>query len=262
LFLALYNLLIRQEKKISDYDALYNMLNGISSRTMNIAGGGGWWTSKEKTELVTATTAVLSPCFIERTDSDPMYNSYATEIETLLNQSRTENNQYDFKQGLFNLVTNEKNDGLIRKIFKTLSAMGNTDKNSVGYVLIGIADKYSDAVKIRDRYKTEFTKVGSFYITGIDGEVNEYLKGNYDAYFAMIKDAIKQMPMAEYYKRQLGSKIRMANYHNHAVVIIRIKSDNGAVLFDNYYYTRNGASNDPEPVSAEIMPSFFSKFTK
>lgn len=27
-------------------------------------------------------------------------------------------------------------------------------------------------------------KVGNFYITGIDGEVNKFYKGNYDEYFS------------------------------------------------------------------------------
>jgi hypothetical protein len=262
LFMSLYDLLIRQEKKIIDYDGIYNILDGISSRTMKVSAGGGWWSSKEKIELVAAISAVLAPCFIDRSGGDPMYNSYATEIETLLTQSRTENGQYDFKQGVYNLTTNDRNDTLIKKIFKTLSAMANADKNAVGYVLIGVADKHQDAKKIRDKYGTDSTKVGKFYITGIDGEVNKYFGGNYDAYYAMIKDAIREIPMSEHYKRQLGSKMRMANYHNQSVIILRLVSDNGAVMFDNAYYTRNGASNDPEPVSAEAMPAFFAKFAK
>lgn len=61
-------------------------------------------------------------------------------------------------------------------------------------------------------------------------------------------------------RRQIGSKMRMVNYHEKAVIILRITCDNGAALFDNAYYTRSGASNDPEPVSAEAMPAFFMKF--
>ena len=74
------------------------------------------------------------------------------EIETLLKQSKTENAQYDFKQGIHDLISGKRNDRLITKIFKTLSAMGNSEKNAIGYVLIGVADKFEDAEKISRKY--------------------------------------------------------------------------------------------------------------
>ena len=43
---------------------------------------------------------------------------------------------------------------------------------------------------------------------------------------------------------------------------MRLTSDSGAVMYDNAYYTRIGANNDPIPVSAEEMPTFFAKFVK
>jgi hypothetical protein len=261
LFLSLYELLVRQEKKVIDYEQLYNQLDNISTRTMNIAGGGGWWTSKEKTDLVAATAAVIAPYFVNRTDGDPMYYSYTTEVETLLKQSHTENSQYDFKQGIYNLATGERNDDLIKKIIKTLTAMANSGKNAVGYVLIGVADKIEDAEKIRERYNTNHIKVGSFYINGIDGEVSEFNNGNYDEYYEIFKNAINSMPISEHYKRQLGSKMRMVNYYSKSVIIIKIICDNGAAIFGDGYYTRSGASNDPTPLSPEIMPAFFAKFT-
>lgn len=260
LFLALYDLLIKQEKKIVDYDKLYEALEGIGNKTIRVAGGGGWWPSKEKNDLVIAASSVLSQYFIERGDGDPMYYSYATELETLLKQSKTENSQYDFKQGIYDINTNTRNDKLISKIFKTLTAMANNGKNSVGYILVGVADKFDDAEKIKKKFGYDYKKVGSFYITGIDGEVNNYFGGSFDTYFGLIKDKLKEMPISEHYRRQIGSKMRMVNYNGRSVIIIKIVSDNGAAYFDKEHYTRIGANNDPTPVSPEAMPSFFAKF--
>lgn len=259
LFLSLFNLLIKQEKKISDYDGLYNALDNISSRTLNISPGGGWWTQQQKNELVASTSAVLASYFTARGENDPMYYSYANELETLLKQSFTENTQYDFKQGIHTLKTGQRNEALLEKIFKTLTAMANAGKGATGYVLIGVADKFEDAEKIRTAYGTESIRVGSFYVTGINGEVEKYYE-SYDSYLMGIKNALDTMPISEHYRRQIGSKMRMVNYHEKAVIILRITCDNGAALFDNAYYTRSGASNDPEPVSAEAMPAFFMKF--
>ncbi|MDE7310316.1 MAG: hypothetical protein K2N87_01645 [Eubacterium sp.] len=53
------------------------------------------------------------------------------------------------------MVSGKRNDRLINKIFKTLTAMGNSEKNAVGYVLIGVADKLEDAEKISRKYGVE-----------------------------------------------------------------------------------------------------------
>lgn len=262
LFLTLYELLIKQEMKIVDYDKVYEQLGNIAERTMVISGGGGAWSAREKTEVVAKVKAILHPAFVERAEGDPMHYSYATEIETLLKQSKTENSQYDFKQGIHDLSSGEKNDKLVKKIYKTLTAMGNSEKNAVGYVLIGVADNFEDAEKISRKYNTENIKVGNFYITGIDGEVDKFYKGDYDVYFAQFKNALQTMPLDEYYRRQIGSKMRMVSYYDKSIIIMKIVNDNGAIMFDNGYYTRVGANNDPEPVSAPEMPAFFAKFAK
>ena len=262
LFLTLYELLIKQEMKIVDYDKVYEQLGNIAERTMVISGGGGAWSAKEKTEVIAKVKAILQPAFAERTEGDPMHYSYATEIETLLKQSKTENSQYDFKQGIHDLSSGERNDKLVKKIYKTLTAMGNSEKNAVGYVLIGVADNFEDAEKISRKYHTENMKVGNFYITGIDGEVNKFYKGDYDEYFSQYKNVLQTMPLDEHYRRQIGSKMRMVSYYDKSIIIMKIVNDNGAIMFDNGYYTRVGANNDPEPVSAPEMPAFFAKFAK
>lgn len=74
------------------------------------------------------------------------------------------------------------------------------------------------------------------------------------------KNVLQQMPLDEHYRRQIGAKMKMVSYYDKSVIIIKIISDNGAIMFDNNYYTRTGANNDPEPVSAPEMPTFFAKF--
>ena len=174
-------------------------------------------------------------------------------------QSFTENTQYDFKQGIHNLMTGNYNKNLISNIFKTLTAMANAGKGAVGYVLLGIADNAKAAKTIQDVYGGESIKVGAFYITGLDGEINKYYK-SHDEYLMNIKNELNDAKISDHYKRQIGSKMRMVNYHGKSVLILRIVCDDGAAIFDNAYYTRSAASNNPIPVSPTDMPAFFKKF--
>ena len=260
LFLAMYDLLIRKEKKINNYDELYKCLENIGQSTINIKKGGGNWPAKAKDNVVTSTSAVLEKYFIDKSGNDPMYYSYSSELENLLTQSKTENSQYDFKQGLFDLQSGMRNDALIRKIFKTLTAMCNSEKNAVGYVIIGIADNLEDAVKIQQKYSLNYIRVSSFYITGVDGEVSSYFNNVYDDYVTVIKNALNNMPIHEHYKRQIGSNMRVVNYHDKTVIVLKVVCDNGAAYFDDKYYTRMSANTDPIPVSHDAMQAFFAKF--
>ena len=54
----------------------------------------------------------------------------------------------------------------------------------------------------------------------------------------------------------------MVSYYDKSIIIMKIVNDNGAIRFGNDYYTRIGANNDPEPISAPEMPAFFAKFAK
>lgn len=78
-----------------------------------------------------------------------------------------------------------------------------------GYVLIGVADKLEDAEKISRKYGVENIRVGNFYITGVDGEVEQFYNGDYDKYFSQLKNALQQMPIDEHYRRLIGTKMRM-----------------------------------------------------
>ena len=75
-----------------------------------------------------------------------------------------------------------------------------------GLSYVSIAKKYSldrRTVKkyclseTKPKYNTENIKVGNFYITGIDGEVDKFYKGDYDVYFAQFKNALQTMPLDE-----------------------------------------------------------------
>lgn len=137
--------------------------------------------------------------------------------------------------------------------------MANAGKNATGYILLGVADNFDDAEAIRQVYGTDSIRVGKFYVTGINGEVEKFYE-NYDAYILNLKNALKEMPIQEYYRRQIGAKMRHVNYHGKSVIILRIVCNDGPVIFDGAYYTRSGPSNDPVPVTAEEMPAFFAQF--
>lgn len=74
-------------------------------------------------------------------------------------------------------------------------------------------------------------KVGFFYVASVNEEVSRY----YDSCLVTIQNALDSMPISEHYKRRIGSRIRMVNYHEKAVVILKVTCNNGGEAFDNAY---------------------------
>ena len=259
LFLSLYELLIKENRKIADYDKLLHMLKNIAGRAMQMSEGGGSWSALEKTDLIKTTKALIEGGTISRKPNDPMLNSYTTELETLLGQSKTENTQYDFKQGLHNLSDGSKNEKLLDKIFLTLSAMGNSEPNAVGYVLLGVSDNKEDSSRIECKYNIKAVKAKNFYITGIDGEAKLYYK-SLDDYYLRLKNYLESVPLSEYYKRQVGASMKMVDYNGKSVIILKIVSDNGPVSYGEKFYTRVGANTNPEPIDINEYQMFFKRF--
>lgn len=258
IFLSLYDLLITQEKVITNYNKLVDKLNGIGTYIDVGTGGGGVWTTAGRTKSVDAVTGIIKDVFKNRGPSDPALNSWTTELENLLMQSFTEQTLFEFKQGFHRLDESQKFDNeAFLKTVKTMTAIANQEPNSIGYILIGIANKKEDAIKIGDYYKSEFIEYNKFFITGIQNEALKY-HNNLDKYFSFLLDLLKKQPIDNDFSIQLRKDVRLINYYNTSIIIFKIVSMKDPVRYDNDYFIRSGSNT--EKLETQNLPSLFRKF--
>lgn len=259
IFLAFYNLLTSGHK-IGDIQGLRNVLSGIGQREFGDISTDKWKASYRK-EKVLAIQGIIKSFFIESDSFDPAKDNWISRLENILTQSTIEQQLFDFKIGFHDLSNGRENIKCISKIVKTLTAMANTEKNAVGYVLVGIADKESDANLHNEAYNTEAHKFQSFYVTGIDAEANKYYKSN-DAYFNLIKQKIEQEPIDENTKSYITRHMMPVKYYSKTVMVLTLKNNGNPILYDKKYYERRGANNayiDQELLMTD-MSDFMSRF--
>jgi hypothetical protein len=256
-FLAIHKLMFKENKEISSYSELIKKLKGISAQ-INITEGGNWSANNRATN-VDAIAGVISICFKEKTD-DPATTKWLTEFETLLMQSKTEQTAYDFKQGFTSLDgSNTFNDDNFNKIILTLTAIANNSPRSTGYVCVGVCDNKGDAERIKKIYNTEYQKYKTFYISGIDHEINSIAK-DLDDFYRQIIQKIKKQPISEEAKDYLSKNIRVINYFNKDVIIFKTSSLNAPMIYDEKYYVRHGAN--VEVVKPINYATFFQSYNK
>lgn len=254
-YLALHELIINRNKKVESLDKLIKSLDGISKH-INLSQGGGTWSAIQRENNVNSVVGIIEKNFTDNTE-DPAMVKWSSELENILSQSTTEQNSFDFKLGFCNLTSGEFIDGTLNKTIKTLTAMANRGKDSVGYLIIGVADKIEAAKAVEEKTNEKSIKVGNFYITGINHDIR-LLNTDDDRYFQKIIQKIKIQPIEEDYKTEILNNIRFIDYGGRKVIVMKIKELGHPSLYDNAYYDREGANLDKIEMSK--MGNLFKKF--
>lgn len=259
-YLALYNLLIDEELEIENKAKLLEHLDKAGDKIINLSGGGGTWSAKEKQTQIDGFSGVIRSCFVKAKVNDPARNQWITRFENILMQSSTEQTLYDFKVGLHPLNSeNAFNQVAFSKIIKTLTAMANTLTNSIGYCLIGVADNQGTADTHKSKYGSDYVKYSNFFVTGIQNEGAQY-HGDVDKYFTKISQLIKNEPISERDKDNISRNISIVNYYDKTIIILKIESGENPSVYDNKYFVRHGSNNDE--VLAENFSQLYDRFRK
>lgn len=257
IFLAFHKLLVKEEMKIINYQKLNAAIQhiGDSCVTPHVER----IRHKDfRNKAIKSAVGIIREHFTKRDEKDPVLSNGVIKLESLINAAKTENNSYDFKQGLHQLDKEHKD--IKDKILKTLCSFVNLGKNSVGYVVIGIADKEDSAKAFKDYYNADVIKKGDFWITGIDEEAKKYK--SMDDYRTKLEQHIKTADIEpKYYATQIVQNMDMFTYEGKSIIIFRVQSKDDPVKFKGKFYQRRGTSSDPVLVSEErqIWELFISK---
>lgn len=254
-YLALYELVINKNMKVKSLDKLIRSLDGIS-KNIKLSQGGGTWSAIERENLVNSFVGIIEKNFTENTE-DPAMVQWSVELENILSQSTTEQSSFDFKLGFCNLKDKKFIDKTFSKSIKTLTAMINRGKNSIGYLIVGVADKKIDAQEIEFLTGKNSIKKGNFFITGVNHDI-EILGIDDDRYFQKIIQLIDKEPIEEKYKSQITNNIKFLDYGGKRVIIMKIEEMGEPILYENKYYERKGA-NISEVKMNEVI-NLFKKF--
>jgi hypothetical protein len=255
IFLAIHKLMFKEEMEVSSYPNLIEDLRGIS-RNIDITEGGTWSSTNRKRNI-DSIAGVLRNCFRPK-KHDPGAYRWLTEFESILMQSRTEQTSYDFKQGFCRLDGNLQFDSeSFSKIIKTLTAIANNSPRSVGYVCVGVCDKVSDSLRVKNLYNVEAVNYRKFLITGVSHEVPSLAKTADDFYKSII-NKIKSQPISDEAKDIISKNIRTISYYDKDVFVFKIEAGKNPLIYDGKYYVRHGSTISE--VKPEQYPVFFQSY--
>ena len=259
LFIAFHDLLLKQNKKIQNYRQLATLLKGIATDHMAALNNRYKWLAHDRTRMVRAVCGVISSQFVAREGIDPTSQSWVENLENILNQSRTESVCYDFKIGFHPLKgDNAFNYELLSKVVKTLTAMSNSHAGE-NFVIVGVANNKSDAIKFEQKYHSAPKTYGDFYITGIGDEASQNHK-DIDAYQQKIQQLLEKEPIDAQTKRLIQRNVVFFKYYDKDVIMFKIIRGEEPIRYDGKMYVRKLANNDPNPIDSNDEFSFYKEF--
>lgn len=255
--IALYEMMFANGKEVDSFPKLLKSLKH-SGATIKLAEGGGNWSAAEKERGIDQISGLIVKSFKKNGKIDPSRRHWISRFENILMNSTTEQTLYDFKMGFYDLSKSTAFSAeLFGKCIKTLTAMANTHRGAVGYVVVGVCDKATSAGSHKKFYKSDFVKYGSYYVVGIDAEASKYEKDT-DSYFTKITQLISAQPISDRDKDYLGRNIFTIRYYDKTVLIMSLASSDEPSIYDNSYFVRHGSNL--EEIKTKGMIDFLKRF--
>ncbi|NBJ32271.1 DUF262 domain-containing protein [Serratia fonticola] len=260
-FLAFYELMINDNMIIKDREGLLGKLKNIgkSAGIINVTDGGRWAARARQDSVENLKALILR--YFEVSGDGYINHNFITEINELLMNSKTEQPNYDFKQGVVKLSgDNRVDDECVKQIISTCVGINNISSSSTGYILVGVSENEGTARRVKELFGCESVAVNGFYVSGIDGEAGA-LNKTIDDYLMMIKGKIEASDVDESLKQQVLKDIQICSYYGKHVLKITIRSTGSICTYDEKYFIRQGSSTrDINPLDMEAVKALFGNY--
>lgn len=239
-FLGLEKLVVGEGLELTDVLGARRALKGVGSKHIDIPSGGGTWTANSKQRNTDVVAGILRAYMNPRSGgANPALERNAHIVENILRAAITELSLVEFKQGMSRLSEPPKLDSaIVEEIVRTLSAMANHGKDATGYVIVGIADKKSDAERVHQLGGPKPIEISRKYIVGLNLDINQ--KGSLDKYLLWFSNSLRNLPLHEGIKSQVLRDMRPVLIEDRTVLLLKVKSLNHPVTFGNAVYDRHG----------------------
>jgi Protein of unknown function DUF262/Putative DNA-binding domain len=256
ILIALHELIFKEKKMIVDFGLARKNITNLASRIDTTRRATS---SDERRKNINQIKGLLTDCLIEKDPPDIYGNHSMIDIESLIRRSEVELSDYELKQGFLKLDTKRSIDqNMFDKVITTICAIANNGPNRSGKIIIGVADKESDANRVRELDKVEPRKIGNRFIVGVAREAN-MLKISLEQYTAKWRDSIKSSGLSPHLKTSVLSHIDFHSFYGLGIIIITIVAQKELSYVNDIVYWRNGDSTE-QAVTPKMIVDISKRF--
>lgn len=257
-FLALDILMSEEHRDLDDVPKARASLSGFGSNYMNIPGGGGTWTASSKRTNAEVIAGIIRSS--TRTLSgpvDPTLERNALQAQRLLRASYVETAVLELKQGFSELSEPPiLSSRTIEEIARTISAMANNGPDTIAYILVGAADKVSDARRVGHLSASIVPTAEGRFITGVDLDIAQ--RGNLDNLLLWVTDKLRSAGLESHLESQVLRDMRATQVAGRSVVLFKVLDIGRPVALKDEFYVR--LNSETIRLTTERLGQVFSRF--
>ncbi len=240
IFMAFFDLIIRQETSPVDPTSIMNALRGLQQK---LDLSGHYTTTEDRERNINQTIGLIQKYFARR---EPPVLGHGAELAVdfvnSLRRSRIETSRYECKQGLLDLASERKfNQNLLERIIETICGIANLGSDSDGYIHIGVTDSKKDADRIEEIDRIKPIEINGRYVVGIDREA-KLLNKTIEQYVKVLINAIQNSALTEPLKTQVLAKFDTISYKGYSVIRITIPAQTAMSFVGKIAFTRKDSS--------------------
>lgn len=246
---AFHELIIGEGKAVSDYSQVKKAITGLNKR---IETSRKATHPDERRRNVNTIKGLIGAYFVSADMGKKVYGNHAiVDVDAAIRRSEIELADFELKQGMLSLDSNRAIDtNLIEKVLKTICAIANNGKDRVGKIIIGVADKDADAMRINQLDNIEPRKVGKRFVVGVNREA-KVLGVTVEQYYAKWKDAIKNSKLSSALRSSVLSHMDFHSYFGLGVIILTIPAQTEVSFYDEMAYWR--VSDNTEETKTQVQ---------
>lgn len=257
-FMALFDLVITEQKTPTDNAGIMNALKGVADR---LEPGRARLNSEERQTNINIVKGLITRFFVSK--EPPLFGhgpGLALDFENALRRSSVETTRYEFKQGILRLDTTRAEDpDFSRRIVEHLCGLANASSDADSYLFIGVADDEADAKRVEQLDKIRPLKIGQTYVVGVDREAN-LLGLKTERYVGKIMDWIRNSDLSEPLKSDVLRNCDTISYRGNSVIRLRIPKQSQVSYLKDDAFSRQGANT--VKASAPMMVAIANAFNK
>jgi len=241
LFMAYYELMIKENKAPFEYKKIKSSLKNIHSKLIK---SRNYTTTEDRRNNINICKGLIQDHFKKTDSTFRSTTSYIIDFQSYLMKSKAESAVYDFKQGFYTLNPNKRkfDENSFYKILCNISALANLGKDKTGFLFIGVTDKEKDTIQIETLDSLiNVPRYDDFGVVGLEREAK--IKGvSLDQYISYITNKISSSNLDSTLKIRVTKSITPITYHGHTVLMITVCCGQDPVYFDEKLYQRDCAS--------------------
>ncbi|MFD7418861.1 DUF262 domain-containing protein [Streptomyces californicus] len=238
IFMAFYDLMIRQQKQLVAPKAAFSAIRKISAK---LTPSRNTTTEQQRQENIDIARGLLEKHFASA-PRPSLSHGPAMEIEfpNIIRRAPIESARYEFKQGIASLDGKRAiNRRFLEKLPKIISAIANVGPEADGYIVFGVADTEMDADRIQQIDSVVPLRMGSQLLVGVDRECRS-LGIQLSEYARKILQAIQGSPLSDPLKGAVLANVDTISYSGRSYVVIRVPQQAELSSYNDDYYVRNG----------------------